>query len=62
MQRQAALVPRPRLHLIRLHGMLAPNGGLRAAIVPGPVEKMSEYADDHAHASARINRAGRRKT
>ena len=32
MQRLAALVPRPRLHLIHFHGVLAPNAGLRAAI------------------------------
>jgi hypothetical protein len=25
MQRRAALVPRPRLHLIRFHGVLAPK-------------------------------------
>jgi hypothetical protein len=30
MQRLAALVPRPRLHLIRFHGVLAPNAKLRA--------------------------------
>ena len=29
MQGLAALVPRPRLHLIRFHGVLAPNGSLR---------------------------------
>ena len=34
MQRLAALVPRPRLHLIRLHGVLAPNAKLRAQVVP----------------------------
>jgi hypothetical protein len=34
MQRLAALVPRPRLHLIRLHGVLAPNAKLRALVVP----------------------------
>jgi hypothetical protein len=34
MQRLAALVPRPRLHLIRLHGVLAPNAKLRAQLVP----------------------------
>ena len=39
MQRLAALVPRPRLHLIRFHGVLAPNAGLRAAIVPGLPEQ-----------------------
>ena len=31
MQRLAALVPRPRLHLIRFHGVLAPHAKLRAA-------------------------------
>ena len=36
MQRLAALVPRPRLHLIRFHGALAPHAKLRAAIVPSP--------------------------
>jgi hypothetical protein len=33
MQRLAALVPRPRLHLIRFHGVLAPHARLRAAPV-----------------------------
>ncbi len=33
LQRLAALVPRPRLHLIRFHGVLAPNAALRAQIV-----------------------------
>ena len=37
MQRLAALVPRPRLHLIRFHCVLAPNAKLRALVVPqGP--------------------------
>jgi hypothetical protein len=34
MQRLAALVPRPRLHLIRYHGVLAPNAKLRPLVVP----------------------------
>ena len=34
MQRLAALVPRPRLHLIRFHGVLAANAKLRAMVVP----------------------------
>ena len=37
MQRLAALVPRPRLHLIRFHGVLAPNAKLRALVVPQEV-------------------------
>jgi hypothetical protein len=34
MERLAALVPRPRLHLIRFNGVLAPNAKLRGKIVP----------------------------
>ena len=33
MQRLAALVPRPRLHLIRFHGVLVPNANLCALVV-----------------------------
>jgi len=35
MQRLAALVSRPRLHLIRFRGVLAPNARLRSKMVPG---------------------------
>ena len=43
MQRLAALVPRPRLHLIRFHGVLVPNSKLRAMVVPdGPEEVTGE--------------------
>jgi hypothetical protein len=34
MQRPAALVTRPRLHLINFHGVLAPNAKLLAEIIP----------------------------
>ncbi len=34
MQKLAALVPRPRLNLIRYHGVLAPNAKWRSQIVP----------------------------
>jgi hypothetical protein len=34
LQRLAALVPRPRLHLTRVHGVLAPNAKLRREVVP----------------------------
>jgi hypothetical protein len=52
-QRLAALVPRPRLHLIHFHGVLAavPNWAkLRAAIVPSPAQPATGQAADHAHA------------
>jgi hypothetical protein len=44
MQRLAALVPRPRLHLIRFHGVLAPHAKLRAAIVPIPAQITTAHA------------------
>jgi hypothetical protein len=44
MQRLAALVPRPRLHLIRLHGVLAPNAKLRAQVVPQEPDEGAEAA------------------
>ena len=34
--RLAALVPRPRTHLIRFHGLLAPNARHRRLVVPAP--------------------------
>ena len=50
MQRLAALVPRPRLHLIRFHGVLAPNAKLRSWVVPrGP--EVQERATEVAVAS-----------
>ncbi len=39
MQRLAGLVPRPRLHLSRFHGVLAPNAKLRALVVPAAADK-----------------------
>ena len=41
LERLAALVPRPRLHLIRFHGVLAPNAALRAQIVPSAPDQLS---------------------
>jgi hypothetical protein len=41
LERLAALVPRPRLHLIRFHGVLAPNAALRGQIVPSAPDQLS---------------------
>ena len=50
MQRVAALLPRPRLHLIRFHEVLAPNARLRSLVVPqGP--EVHEQATEVAVAS-----------
>ena len=58
MQRLAALVPYPCLHLIIFHGVLARNATLRAAIVPNPPENTTEHAADPLHgAPARMSPA-----
>src|SRR4051794_29414130 len=48
MQRLAALVPRPRLHLIRFHGVLAPHAKLRAQIIPSVPLNANQACDHHA--------------
>ena len=58
MQRLAALVPRPRLHLIRFHGVLAPNAKLRREIVPSPPEQATAPACDHAQGCAGAHELG----
>ena len=47
LQRLAALVPRPRLHLIRFHGVLAPNATLRPQIVPGGPDDVTGSSAEH---------------
>ena len=49
MQRLAALGPRPHLHLIRFHGVLAPNAKLRALVLPQEVPQVPEPAAQEAH-------------
>jgi Putative transposase len=57
MERLVALVPRPRLHLIRFHGVLAPNAKLRRQIVPAPAERAAAPS-----VSASINHFADRRT
>ena len=55
MQRLAALVPRPRLHLIRFHGVLAPNAKLRSLVVPqGPLEQDEPTSEAAAAAECEL--------
>ncbi|MGH8658267.1 MAG: transposase [Gammaproteobacteria bacterium] len=50
MQRLAALAPRPRLHLIRFHGVLAPNARLRSEIIPSAPVNANTLSADHGDA------------
>ena len=59
LQRLAALVPRPRLHLIRFHGVLTPNAALRSQIVPGDQDQAPAIADGDGEAPAASTRAHR---
>ncbi len=52
MQRLAALVPRPRLHLIRFHGVLAPNAKLRALAIPQGPPAHAQDAEGATEAAA----------
>ena len=52
----AALIPRPRLHLIRFHDVLAPNATLRSQIVPSEANQATDTAnrdDDPSSAAPR---------
>jgi hypothetical protein len=53
MQRLAVLVPRPRLHLIRFHGVLAPNAKLRSQVVPVPPQQTAQGEGDCQHAHSK---------
>ncbi len=44
LEKLAALVPPPRLNLVRYHGVLAPNAADRAQIVPGAKEEVEASA------------------
>ena len=58
MQRLAALVPRPRLHLIRFHGVLAPNAKLRPLVVPqGPLEQDEQATEAAVAADCEVETA-----
>jgi hypothetical protein len=46
MARLAAIIPTPRLHIVRYHGVLAPRSRVRAQIVPGPRADAGEPAAD----------------
>jgi hypothetical protein len=60
MQRLAALVPRPRLHLIRFHGVLAPNAKLRAQVIPaGPEDGEGTSPSASAEPACAYHRAAR---
>jgi hypothetical protein len=57
LQRLAAIVPRPRLHLIRFHGVLAPNAALRSQIVPGESDQATASSNEDGEAPAASTRA-----
>ena len=57
LQRLAALIPHPRLHLIRFYGVLAPHAALRSQIVPGEADQATDTADGDGDLSSASTRA-----
>ena len=56
MQRLAALVPCPRLNLVRFHDVLAPNAKLRAEIIlDGKKSKPTDANDDVPRSPAAVH-------
>jgi hypothetical protein len=55
----AALVPPPRLNLVRYHGVLAPNAAPRKHIVPGPAQQDDAGGHSCTHAEERPSPAYR---
>ena len=47
MERLAALVPRPRLHLIRFCGVLAPNAKFLRQITPSPIGRATGASSEN---------------
>lgn len=56
LEKLAALVPPPRLNLVRYHGVLAPACPDRAQIVPGPSELTQVEGCEHGAGSRRCHR------
>ena len=58
LEKLAALVPLPRVHLVRYGGCLAPHSHLRGAIIPTPRQQgVDEEADGHGVASLELGTA-----
>ena len=57
MQRLAAFVPRPRLNLIRFHGVLALNAKLRSSSIPQSSENSNNIPDNPQSTSHHSNTA-----
>jgi hypothetical protein len=49
LEKLAALVPLPRLPLVRYGGCLAPPSKLRAAFIPTPRQQGTEESEGHTH-------------
>lgn len=53
LEKLAALVPLPRVHLTRFHWVLAPHSKIREKIVTAPIKENSEQGDSFKKFSSR---------
>ena len=49
MEKLAALVPPPRFHLVRYHGVLGPSARARREVVPATAETEKKESDTEVH-------------
>ena len=49
-EKLTALIPQPRIHITRFHGVLAPNASLRSIVIPNPspVKRSASQAGDES--------------
>ena len=55
-EKLASLIPPPRFHRFRYHGVFAPNSGLRQAVVPQTAKPTKDAANDDCCAAAKRKR------
>ena len=48
LKKLAPLIPPPKLHIIRFHGVFAPNAKQRSAVVPKPMQPTPVCAEETA--------------
>ena len=56
LEKLVSLVPRPNVHLVRYHGVLAPHAKVRSKVIPKlPTEKLESTEEKHGSHSKRIS-------
>jgi len=56
LEKLVSLIPRPNVHLVRYHGVLAPHAKVRSKVIPKlPTKKLESIEENHESKSKRIS-------